>query len=136
MLERVGHPPESRLGRAGSWNRSPHARLHHSPYTGRPSWRNAMRLAALTAPLLAAAWPAAAQDGAPAYVLTLIDPAPGMDTNSPRAINEAGEISGVASPEPFHPLSLPLHVAADGTVTVLEVLDVAFNSAQGLNGQG
>jgi probable HAF family extracellular repeat protein len=95
------------------------------------------RLAApLVAVLLTAA--ATAQDGAtvPKYTLTLIDPVPGMDTNSPRAINEAGEIAGVASPEPFHPVSVPVHVAADGTLTVLDVLDVAFNFAQGLNGQG
>jgi len=90
----------------------------------------------LAAALLAAV--ASAQNGAPrpSFTLTLIDPAPGMDTNSPRAINEAGEIAGVASPEPFHPVSVPVHVAADGTVTVPEVLDVAFNFAQGLNDHG
>ncbi len=90
----------------------------------------------LTLTLLATA--AAAQDGAPApsFTLTLIDPAPGMDTNTPRAINGAGEIAGVASPEPFHPVSVPVHVASDGTVAVLEVLDVAFNYAHGLNDAG
>jgi probable HAF family extracellular repeat protein len=74
--------------------------------------------------------------GPPRYTVTLFAPLPGNPFAAPYGLNERGEVVGYAALEPFHPLSVAVHVDEAGNVVGLPAGENSFNFAFGMNDSG